>query len=864
MEENEDLGAEVFLYEPGEPVNDGFTNLTEDIGPGFGDPLNKYAWSAELFDGSDPDDNPELYVGTFSTQDDVIGQLTLGVLAPSLLATGNLDLSVLANGFGTTVPDPAILDFLSRDLPNYLNSDGGEIWKYDFNGGTWTQVFGPELSGGALDDEDIGIRDLVTFKGELFAATTTNLIYNFFSGGDNQAKLFKSSTGEPGDFAEVSGGPSEVPGTSSIRALTVVTDPNDANNEILLVGTENVQNGAQLWSYDQGVGWTLLESFNGEPDGQPYATAISEIEEVGGKIYVGTWLPYKVFEVTADGVEDFTPDPQNNTVQLPSSAPDDNGVMQIIEFDGYMYVGSVNYTGGASLYRIKLTGEDPEWETITTNGFQDTVLNTYYAPGEGGNQATYVWQLSVVGDALYFGDFSDRATLGKIVHEGDDDDPMLSLVPETDNPFQFDNGLAYGIRKLEAVEIGEDGLPTPDQADPNALIIGTADPFNIRPESNILASVFQPDGNLVSAFPFNLGNTLFGTAGEDTFLGAAIGENIRAGAEDDIVFGDFFSFGFDFGLIPSGDDIRAGSGEDVVFGMGGDDTIRGGRGEDFIIGGSGRDNIRGGDGIDLISGDGLTDGRLGNIVQPLLDELLGGLGGDAEVVEGVEGPTLFEIIGLVSEGVNALREAAGGLDDLLWGNGGDDIIIAGGGDDKVRGGEGNDVLFGLTGDDTMNGQAGDDIIDGGAGNDVMRGRDGDDTFVTSLGDDRMVLGDGADRVLVSGGDPETGPTVESGDDTVRGFERGEDFIDLSALFQNPLSPLAPPIGITNFASQVGGAIEVLENGVLIDLTLIDGGPPGDTEGDASATGTIYVVGVDGLDEQDFLFDTQLLPPLGLL
>lgn len=41
---NEDLGAEVYLYRPG--GSPAFEDLTDDIGPGFGNPLTKYAWSA--------------------------------------------------------------------------------------------------------------------------------------------------------------------------------------------------------------------------------------------------------------------------------------------------------------------------------------------------------------------------------------------------------------------------------------------------------------------------------------------------------------------------------------------------------------------------------------------------------------------------------------------------------------------------------------------------------------------------------------------------------------------------------------------------------------------------------------------------
>ncbi len=380
MNEELELGTEVYIYQPdGTPSDDDFTDLTATIGQGFGNPLTKYAWSAELFDGSDANDTPELYVGTFSTQQSIIGQLIAAVQFPFLLGAGAFDISPLLNGLGITEPTDEILDFLLLDLPNLINSEGGEIWRYEFENDTWTQVLGTGMPEGLIEDGDIGIRDLETFDGALYAATTINLIFNFYAGGDGAAKLLVSETGEPGDFVELTGGPLDLESTASIRALTNATL---GGENVLLVGTENVELGAQVWSYDTDGNWELVASFDGVEN--QYAASVSEIEEIDGEIIIGTWLPYKLYAITDEGdVEDRTPDPTASAVD-PTSPIDDNGVMQIKVYDGYVYVGSVNYDGGASLYRIPIedfTGDgydNTAWETITTNGFQDTTLSYYY------------------------------------------------------------------------------------------------------------------------------------------------------------------------------------------------------------------------------------------------------------------------------------------------------------------------------------------------------------------------------------------------------------------------------------------------------------------------------------------------------
>ncbi len=498
-----------------------------------------------------------------------------------------------------------------------------------------------------------------------------------------------------------------------------------------------------------------------------------------------------------------------------------------------------------------------------------------------------MWQLEVVDDVLYFGDFSDKATLGQITHADDaGNTPVLALIPPSpDDPFSFDEGPAYGIRKLLAVELDGNGNPTAEQADPNGLIIGTANDFNARP-NDLLDDIFVPDGEFVLANPFRA-NRLQGSGEEDLILGSLFGDRINAGGEDDIIFADALGFGLaGIGLgdrLPARvfgrsfeigtDTISGGDGQDVIFGMGGADIINGDDGEDIIIGGEGRDTIRGGAGIDLISGDGLTDGPLGDIIMPLFEGLLGGLG------DAVEGVDMGAIINSLLE-IDPRAERQGRLDDRIYGDGGNDIIIAGGGDDRVFGGAGGDGLLGLSGDDFLQGNAGIDVIDGGIGDDIMRGGKGDDVIITGLGDDLLRGDRGNDRFLVQD-DDDNSSTITTGEDTIAGFQDG-DVIDLSAFFQNPISPFLAtipefplfqnaPYPAFDFDLQIGQALTVMDNGVLIDLSLIDGGfqgedtnypnpadPPANFGPAPTGSGTIFVAGVSELTEEDFVVNTQLL------
>lgn len=157
---------------------------------------------------------------------------------------------------------------------------------------------------------------------------------------------------------------------------------------------------------------------------------------------------------------------------------------------------------------------------------------------------------------------------------------------------------------------------------------------------------------------------LNGTTGADTILGTADADSVRAGAGDDLIYGD----GLDGphpaifpvpagGPAPQGNSLHAGAGNDTVWAGYGADTVQGGAGDDLIQGwgvlaqsSAYRDAYaRDSDGSDILRGDGGNDTLRG--------------GGGKDVLEGGTG--------------NDLLEGGTGADTLLGGMGADRFVFGG-------------------------------------------------------------------------------------------------------------------------------------------------------------------------------------------
>ena len=203
-----------------------FENLTIDVGRGFGDTWNRYAFSMAEFNG-------QVYTGTWNVQFDY-PRLFAAIQEGGLPGSGN--------------PLEAI---------GLLASEGGEIWRHE-GGQRWQRML-------KASSENSGFRKMLVYNGRLYAGTVNST---------NGAALFASADGT--DWEVVSGGPTDNPANISIRALVVYQGS-------VYVGTENNQTGAELWAYDDFTNvWTHKQTFTDD-------ASVAELIVYNDKLYLGTW-----------------------------------------------------------------------------------------------------------------------------------------------------------------------------------------------------------------------------------------------------------------------------------------------------------------------------------------------------------------------------------------------------------------------------------------------------------------------------------------------------------------------------------------------------------------------------------------------
>ena len=335
----------------------------------------------------------------------------------------------------------------------------------------------------------------------------------------------------------------------------------------------------------------------------------------------------------------------------------------------------------------------------------------------------------------------------------------------------------------------------------------------VRISGVVMGNVVLGDGNNVFwQTGGRVMDTVYGGFGDDTYhvdrsdtaisdttggmdvVYAATSFRLTAGLEKLVLLGPL-------GLVGTGNAaanvILGDAGDDVIWGLGGNDALNGADGNNRLMGGAGLDTLQGGEGNDRMDG---GPGADVVFVGYGSDTLLGGTGRDA-----LRFDTLTSLLGVtVDLSTNkALFEDKGdtfryaGFEDVygtafadtLTGSAVANTLSGGGGADKLYGGAGGDVLV------------------GGAQGDVLDGGLGADTFIyTALSDSPI-----------------------SGCDTIQGFDKAQDKIDLSALD-------AVPGGADNAFSFIGtqafsgGSCVRYERNEAAGTTLIElrmGGSTGD-------------------------------------
>jgi Ca2+-binding RTX toxin-like protein len=766
-------GAQIFFYY--DFNGDGAGEIKEiplPGGPGFGNPVNKYIWSSEYQEN--PDGTIDYYAGTASMRTDTKGVVSV---AATLAYSTGYNYGPLGQGdstflFQLLLEGSAIIP----GFPSLLTGQGGQIWKYsipttapgqadldNISEGTWELEFDvlKELGPGYTGVRSIGNFDEspsnYTDPDDLYAATSVNLIYDGLAAGNGNSKLLHRD-GDTGEWVVVRGGPSSDPFNKSIRTIEKITLTIDGSDEtVLLVGTENAQ-GGQLWikraTDDPESGWFKIGDLGS------YATSVGDIQVTkDGNIYFGSWSQVGIFKLSkTPSFDSGDIGVGNNIVNVADRANPifrtaqsgfpfsntDNGIMKLVEYGDYLWITTVNYTGGALVARIKLSdlaSVDPSspsnWEVITTNGFRRLDPNgdrldpngdgtTFLSDeGQGGSRSeTYGWQAEVVKengqDVLYISGLSDVARLYRISNNGDTFEEVIESVdlvagdnrqPAQNQNFgkQFD---AYGLRQFQVADGGSAG---------EGLIIGTAEDFST---GGGLGYLLDPQSIFLI-----------------TPLTSPWSRLIRGADRDDIIVGN-----------KQNNQIFTYAGEDVVLGLAGNDKIFSGLGEDIVAGGMGRDWIYGGDDGDLIYGDQIFGEGL-NALLPLL--FPGGVGA------GLTGDVAGKIQQLKDILIQENNSFNTGIDnsDIIYADAGNDVVFGGDDNDTLYGGEGNDIINGEVGNDFLYGDQGDDLLIGGLGADRARGGLGVDKY--SLNNDAGLnitllsgLGGSGSTVPVIAGDQE--------------------------------------------------------------------------------------------------------------
>ncbi len=246
------------------------------------------------------------------------------------------------------------------------------------------------------------------------------------------------------------------------------------------------------------------------------------------------------------------------------------------------------------------------------------------------------------------------------------------------------------------------------------------------------------------------------------------------------------------------ENASGGSASDVIKGNVTSNTLRGNGGDDKLYGQSGNDVLVGGSGKDLLSGGTGTD--IASYVTAKA-AVTADLQSSSSNRSDASGDTYSSIEGLVGSGYG----------DRLYGNGASNTLKGEGGKDILYGRGGSDVIEGGTGSDKLYGQGGKDILIGGSGADVF-------VFQT-LSDSRKSIFD-----------------------TIKGFVRGSDHIDLRSIDANTKTAGDQAfsfIGKTAFHGKAG------------ELRFADGIVSADVNGDRSADFKIDVAGLTALSKGDF-------------
>jgi len=417
--------------------------------------------------------------------------------------------------------------------------------------------------------------------------------------------------------------------------------------------------------------------------------------------------------------------------------------------------------------------------------------------------------------------------------------------------------------------------------------------------SSYQIAVAASDGNLATTSVFTIavtaliGVTLNGNSSANTLTGTQANDTINGNGGNDTLYG-----------LGGNDTLDGGAGSDKMYGGPGNDTYVVNATGDSVIenANEGTDTVRSSvtytlpanvenltlTGSSALNGtgnalDNVITGNSGNNTLAGLagaDTLIGGSGTDTATYAASNAAVNVSLATGLGAGGHAQGDTLSGIENLigssyndtLEGNAGTNNLNGGAGTDTVTyehasaavkvslavtsaqatGGAGTDTLSGfenLTGsnfNDTLTGSSGNNVIYGLAGNDTINGGNGADRLIGGLGNDSLNGGAGNDAFVFM--------APNEGLDTISGFSRNADWIEISALgFGGGLvAGVAPQVIL---GANVLSAVGVGSSGYFfLDNSGTDSGklywdPTGGSGGDAVAIAQL--TGITTLSPSDF-------------
>ena len=405
---------------------------TKQVGRGFGDPWNKYAWSMRHFKGG-------LVVGTKNAFYDLKAYLEPSDAVQYCLDNNVYQVTDIHEGLACSELFAAPNSGVS---PASADTRFAEIWRFNYTDSKWSKV--------RDDGVSQGFRIMATHNYKLFAGsdlgafitgvdlhTGTPGAWNFpgsqllmSTDGRNFQTIdscvtegpCNSATGVTNPYGLLGPGPGSLGAVNtSIRALASYKGK-------LYVGTFNVL-GGELWSYDDVTDdWKLVHKFAVPPADPVKKPAVADLRVYKNKLYIGLAGPaansylYRYDGISVQQVPGQPPLPATNVGALTLFASS----------NGLLYVGNVDLNLGFYLQVY----DGVNFRTISDNGFFNT-------------ENAYAWSIEEVNGRVFVGtfnqDFVAELPRGSAELWYSDDSAIWQQMAL---PLQF--GLwNYGIRTME-------------------------------------------------------------------------------------------------------------------------------------------------------------------------------------------------------------------------------------------------------------------------------------------------------------------------------------------------------------------------------------------------------------------------------